>query len=73
MPRVSYLDRILIQLEKEKEPVGVYDLMVRLNIPQYKVIYVTQAIRDGLFSHKIEKIVTPGETREYVGHAYRII
>lgn len=77
MPRVvqcskkpTYLDLVLRQLDQRSEPVGIYDLMAALDLPQYKVIYLIDAIKEGIKEGYIVKIIIPGESREYVGHAY---
>lgn len=67
----TYLEQIRRVLTTN--PIGIPELMDRMNVPTSKQTYVIGALKSGIEKGIIEHIKHPNEKRLYLGHTYRLI
>lgn len=69
----TYLDEILDVLVKTDKPMDVPQLLVALNKPAGKLLFVIDALKRGIARNLIEKIENSQAKNMYKNHFYKAV
>ena len=74
MTYYSDIIELLQKLVLENKYIVTIDVILQnLNLPNYKLHYVINALKKGIEQNQIEMIINPDCKNKYYGHQYKLI